>query len=43
MCNSKEYQAEYYRKNKQRLKEYKKQYYEKNKEDYKKGAKKITS
>ena len=39
MCNDKRYQAEYYKKNKQRLKEYKKQYYEKNKENYRKRSK----
>ena len=35
MSNSKRYQAEYYIKNKQRLKDYKKKYYEENKEKYK--------
>ena len=35
MSNNKNYQAEYYIKNKQRLKDYKKKYYEENKEKYK--------
>ena len=35
MATYKEYQAEYYKANKERLREYKKKYYRKNKEEYK--------